>query len=327
MAAALMAARHFNERDPSVVPELAGEFYQSNCTYQIDLNPERSKVIDSQLKGQAAGREVMNYIKEKSHGCPMVGPYSDDIAKALSNIAWSVGVPNVLYHALDYDLSNKELYPYTSQTNAMTLELLYPLIQYLNYTGRNNFISVLYEVDGRATALVNEALIRILRGSGMFANRQGFISQDRGGILYEDNTVRAALNNIKQEGNFRTIVVLLDPINAYRTLPQLAEAAEDLAMNTGEHVWVFFGTSLLPFVVKGKLQEDELIVKLLQGAALIDYVDGFMVDGDQDPFFQSWRSQDASMARLLNEMDPVPPGIPSYHFAKDDFFQRYSPVQ
>jgi Receptor family ligand binding region len=326
MAAALMAARHFNERDPLVVPELADEFYQSNCTYQIDLNPERSKVIDSRLKGQAAGKEVMNYIKENSHGCPMVGPFSDDNAKALSNIAWSVGVPNVLYHALDYELSNKELYPHTSQTNAMTLDLLYPLVQYLNYTGRDNFISVLYEVDGRTAA----SLIRILRGVGMFANQQGFITQDHGGIrgiLYEDNTIHAALRSIKEDGNFRTIVVLLDPININETLPQLAAAAEDLGMNTGEHVWIFFGAPLLPIVARGKLQEDELIVKLLQGAALIDYVDGFVVDGDQDLFFQSWRSQDASMARLLNEMNPVPPGTPGYHLVEDDYFQRYSPVQ
>lgn len=61
-------------------------------------------------------------------------------------------------------------------------------------------------------------------------------------------------------------MVLLDRINVNQTLPELARAAEDLKMNTGEHVWVFFGAPLLSIVGRQEVQANELIVKLLQGA-------------------------------------------------------------
>jgi hypothetical protein len=337
MAAALLAAKHFNERDPFVVPELANEFYQNDCTFQIEISGgdenslKSTKVIDSQLMGQAAGKQVLEYIKETGECCPMVGPYADDVAKALSNIAGSAEVPIVLYHALSYELSNKALYPYTSQTNALSLDLLYPLAQYLNYTKRDNFISVLYEVESNMVSSLHEALIRILGSSGLFANREGFVHADSPigfeGILYDDNTIHAALQRLKERGNFRTIVVLLDPININRTLPRLAEAAEDLGMNSGEHVWIFFGTPVEPMVSKRELQENELILKLLQGAAVLDYVDGFSVDGEQDAFLQSWRRQNITMVRLLSQMNPIIAGDPGYYFVEDDYFQTHTPVQ
>jgi hypothetical protein len=343
MAAALLAAKHFNERDPSVVPELSNEFYQKHCNLQIDLSigdddddnnvigPKTTRVIDSQLTGQIAAKQVMKYMTESGEGCPMVGPYADDAAKVLSNVAGSIEVPIVLYHALGYELSNKALYPYTSQTNALSLDLLYPIVQYLNYTGRDNYISVLYEVGGRSISSLPEALILILRSSGIFANREGFINTDSPigieGVVYTDNTIHAALRRFQKQGNFRTIVVLLDPVNINHTLPRLAEAAEDLAMNNGEYVWIFFGTPVEPMVSKKQLQENELILKLLRGAAVIDYVDGFSVDGDQDPFLRSWRRQNSTMVSLLNKMNPIKAGDPGYHFAEDDYFQNHIPVQ
>ncbi|KAL3919197.1 MAG: hypothetical protein SGILL_003875, partial [Bacillariaceae sp.] len=330
MSSALMAAQHFNERNPAVVPELIDPLYQQ-CTYQIDL--DESVVIDSQLVGQAAGIKVMRRIqKQGGRGCAMVGPYADDNARGISNIAWSVGVPIVLNHALDYELSNKELYPYTTQINAMVLDVLFPLVQFLISLGRDNFISVLYQVDDRTSSQMQEALTRMLRGQDMFTNRQGFIVSDenaRGlqGILNEDNSVEAALSQLKQDGNFRTIVVLLDAVELHTTLPLLAQAAEDLNMNKGDYVWVFFGSNILPLVDKDTVLENELIVKLMQGAALVDYLDPFYVDGLRDPFLRSWVTQGNDTVDQLNDMNPLEEGDPGYFFAEDDYFRTFSPSQ
>ncbi|KAG7342651.1 hypothetical protein IV203_020595 [Nitzschia inconspicua] len=120
--------------------------------------PATSRVIDSQQTGQSPGVEVIDYIKQTSHQC----------------------------------FNSKLLYPYKSQTNALSLDLMYPLVQYLTYTGRNNCISILYEVDGRTTGALNEALSRTLRGSDMLANQQDFINRDKEGIrgiFCEDNTI------------------------------------------------------------------------------------------------------------------------------------------
>ncbi|KAG7371751.1 7 transmembrane sweet-taste receptor of 3 GCPR [Nitzschia inconspicua] len=202
------------------------------------------------------------------------------------------------------------------------------MVQYLKHTGRDNFISILYGVDGRTTGALNEALNRTLRGSNMFAHQHVFINRDKEGfrgIFYEDNTIWTALRQFKDQGNFRTIVVLLDPPNKNQTLPLLAQAAENLEMNTGEHVWIFFGSPFLP-IVEGELREDGLTVKLLQGAALITYVDGFMVDGQIDPFLQSWKNQSTDMVETLNIMNPLEPGSHGYYAIEDDYFQLHSPT-
>lgn len=219
----------------------------------------------------------------------------------------------------------------------MLLDVIYPLVQWLYDKGRTNYVSVLYEVKTQVPASVQEALIRVLRGQGYFANRQGFITNNKNsiglqGLLLEDNTLDASLRTFKAEGNFRTIVVLLEAVGIIDTIKELAEAAEVHGMNNGDHVWVFFGTDMLPLfsTQQPQLIDDDdqydLVRKLLQGAALIDYVDGFIVDGEDDPFLQEWRRQDDTMIDLLKEVNPVLEGQPGYFMPNDDYFQTHDPV-
>ena len=62
-AAAFLAATHFNNRDASVVPELADPFFRDECTFQFDLNA--SHAIDTGMYGNYGGREMLRLIRRE----------------------------------------------------------------------------------------------------------------------------------------------------------------------------------------------------------------------------------------------------------------------
>lgn len=100
MATALIAMNHFNERNPTIVPQLSE--YTQNCSYKFDTTTQDSGgggsyIIDSQLVGghQTVGTEILKKLVQTKRPCAIVGPYTDDAARAVSNLAWSIGVPLV----------------------------------------------------------------------------------------------------------------------------------------------------------------------------------------------------------------------------------------
>ena len=45
--------------------------------------------------------------------------------------------------------------------------------------------------------------------------------------------------------------------------------------------------------------------KLLNGMGTINMLDKFAYEGDEDPFLTSWRSQNATFVKRLNEVNPI----------------------
>ena len=86
----------------------------------------------------------------------------------------------------------------------MALDLLYPLVQFLISLGRNNFVSILYQIGGsdhNANAGGND---EDTAKSNMFTSRQGFITtgveDGLKSILFQDNSIYAAMIKHKEDG-------------------------------------------------------------------------------------------------------------------------------
>jgi hypothetical protein len=326
MAAAILAATHFNERNSEVVPELADPLFRG-CRYQIDFN--NSRVVDSQVVGFHSGEMVLQDLLQSQRPCAMVGPIGDSVGKALSVLAASLRVPIVLYQTLDYELANAALYPYTMQTNALVFDLVFPVIQFLITKGRREYVSVLYELGGKVSNALHEGISRVLQSQQINTNSQGFIASGEFGLEGLDaaeSSVTAALRRFKDAGNYRTIVVLLEGHYVDQTIEELARSAEIYDMSNGEHFWVFVGPDLLALAENTVVKNNTAIHKLLQGAAVINYVDGFAVDKETDPFLKSWRGQDETMVDLLKRLNPIAPDEGGFFDPGWDYFQTNDPT-
>jgi Receptor family ligand binding region/7 transmembrane sweet-taste receptor of 3 GCPR len=324
MAAALLAATHFNNRDPSVVSQLEDPFFRS-CKFRFDLN--RSRVIDSQLMNGHATGEILSEILEKGRPCAIAGPYTDHSAMGVSTLAGTMEVPVVLYHANDWFLAFDRLDPFLIQTNPLLFELIPPFVDFLNSIGRK-YVTLLYSLQSPSTTLLQEALTRILQNRGIHVGAFGFQSSPPGdieGSHYPDNNVDVALRHAKSSGNFRTVVVLNNFLLADVEILNLASAAEAFAMNGGEYFWSFLGGLPLQYLETPEFRNNRNVTKLLSGAASIDVLEGFMIDKEEDSFLRSWKEAGPATVDILKQSYPLSTDSPGYFSPEENYFQVSDP--
>jgi hypothetical protein len=192
------------------------------------------------------------------------------------------------------------------------------LVDFLQYRGRTNYIGLIYSSTNvgtqRREALTdNMAELEMEYVTSSFAHEK-----DKGESHTGQHTAFAAMKKIKESG-FRTIVVAMEFASA--ELQPLADAAEELGMNNGDHFWVWFDN----FELSEELFKNRNVTKLIDGSAwLLPLSYKFaMLDfkGKKDPFARAWRTQGKEAVNRLNAANPIKSGATGFFFADYDFFK------
>jgi hypothetical protein len=320
MAAAVLAAKHFNDRDISVVPELN---MLGDCKIQFDLNI--SQIFDTGIVGKQALIQMQSRILQKGPPCAVAGPYFDGPAKDLSVLSSSVQIPIVIHRGIDIDLLFNSSHPFLTLSSPAMVELAGVVISFLQSKGRTNYIAILHAISDTALQ-ITQILTRLLKNVGMTSEVFGYVPEQSRvqGALREENDMPAALRGIKDLG-FRTIVVISEEIDLEINIPKMADSAEASGVNNGEHLWVFYSGLPLVYATDPKVKENANITKLLGGAALVMPSEGFLIDESNDRFLVAWRDQDVSFVELLKSFNPILEGMPGYYAPEDDYFLTVDP--
>jgi len=317
LAAALLAAEHFNSRDASVVPELSS--LGAACNVQIDL--EHSFAFDTGTIGHNASRRFIQHLSSSSQTtgalpCAIVGPYSDIPAMELSVLASSTEIPMVVARSTNQRVVLDEFSPFTSQVWPDLFENSRLAVEFLLQRNRTDFISLLYTVSDNNIQR-RELIAWQLDFYGITWEAQP---------LYKVGAISPleSLQRVKSRG-YRTIIVCLDNYKA--EFPVIAEAADALGMNNGDYFWFWFGymDPVYMYSLNPTYQ------RILRGSGMVLPIEMYMLvfeteaSNSSDPFLQAWRSVDQGFIDRLNELNPMSEDEIGYEYADENFFERQRP--
>jgi Receptor family ligand binding region len=329
MAAAVMAMEHFNERDASVVPELAQENY-TNCNVTFDLT-NRSRFFDTSIDTHLSTRLFMQNIIESGGiiPCAIAGPHDDLPSQLLSTFAASLSIPLVAHRAFNLRFDSPFYSPFSSQVYPDMITTADVLVSFLKHAGRNNYTALLYIV--KDTSIQRHEVVSLTLGAYGFRYKSypfKHSSDDALGNASEEGiepTLRlsSTFSQMKEDG-YRTIVAMME--NPEVELYLLAHAAEVAEMNGDDYVWIFLGSDLSAFTLPAVQLLDLSSLKLLAGSVMISPLEDFYIDPDNDRFSMAWKSQDASFVNRLNAFHSVAKGMPGFYEAEADYFQSILPL-
>jgi hypothetical protein len=313
MAAAWMAMEHFNARDPVVVTELEDPEFQE-CTITFDMegqNSTRTAFFDTASFGQQSSRFVFDNFQQNLDGlpCAFVGPFFDIPAMNIAAMAASARVTHIPTGEHDARLGDDFLSPYTTVIYPRYGDIARILGLFVETHQRTNFVATLFAYS--------DAGISLQEACGGALDIVGVKQRKSFGYwppIHENSPpgleMADAMQKVKASG-YRTIVVIMDSF-AFE-LPLLADLAEELNMNTKDYVWIFLpqydqdtvdGLSKLPDSMTQMLNPPvpsyKNVPKLIKGAALIQPVEGFQINPEQDKYTQVWKSINESFVERLN---------------------------
>jgi hypothetical protein len=310
MSAALLAIEHFNSRNASVVPELASASLES-CNTRFDTN--LSRVLDSSVVTHLASE---SFLEQEILPCAIAGPFNDLPAEDLSVLALSFKIPLVTHRAHNVRVVSDYFSPYSSMVYPTVVASARKLVDFLQHRGRTNYIGFIYSLTIVGTQR-REALTLLLNELGMKYVTSSFSIENEFGEVYAgQQTAFMAMKKMKESG-FRTIVVSVE--FALQDLQSVADAAEELGMNKGDHFWVWFGN----FELSEELLKNSNVTKLVNGSAWLLPLSNAVLDpaGTWDPFAMAWKTQGKEAVDRLNAANPIKPGEAGFFFADDDWFQ------
>lgn len=308
MASSLIAMRVFNERDATVVPELAQELFQ-DCNVKFDF--DNSLVFNTQTTGHYAAQQLQ---EQESYPCAIAGPFNDMPAQELSVLAAASKFPVTVHRAFNLRVVADDFSPYTSQVFPDLMAHGDQLVAFLRFIGRTDYIAAIYALSDTGIQR-SEVLSLSLAGAGMKHRLISYLVPGWEGTA--DETIRMAMKQVKDSG-YRTIVMAPELI--LRELPLIAAAAEEFGLNNGDYVWVLFGQIDPAMLELG----NNNVTKLLSGAAWAGPLELHYVD-ESSLFLRAWIQSNANDVDRANAANPIEPGEPGHFFAEPDFFQVYRP--
>mmetsp|Transcript_37639 Transcript_37639/g.78097 ORF Transcript_37639/g.78097 Transcript_37639/m.78097 type:complete len:866 (-) Transcript_37639:1504-4101(-) len=333
MAAALLATQHFNARDTNIIPELAE---LEGCNVQLEI----TKVFDTGYTSHQSARQVMNHLLlavdsntssplgpngEQREVCSFVGPSNDIPARDLSSIAYASDIPlvstwreGIVRDSGGRDMMTASVYPDLMEFAAI-------ISSYLIFQERTDYVAILYPFSdlgfqkrGSIGVMLDFNNVRWISTEYVVDYDESTLLQNVGaaGGLLEARTIRRAVERIKEAG-YRTVLIIMEDSDLMLT--QIADAVEEMGMNSGDHF----------FMLYDPVSEDELtlstnVSKLLEGACYVLPLSRDMTASApfDDAVLKSWGQQDKNFPRKLNELNPINENEPGFMFAQDDFFQN-----
>ena len=312
LSAAMLAAAHFNSRDPAVVPQLAE---LGDCTITLDIK----RVFDA----GSYNSDGIRWIKEAEPCCGIAGPWDDKTTRDISVLAQAYEVPLVSTGSREPPIVDSLFNDYASSVKADLKVSGQEIAKYLLWKERNNYIAFLYDFS-QGNFQRREVLGAIFDTVGVEWMSSSFaagnvISEASTDYLEESRTVRKAMEAIKERG-YRTIVVALsDP---YLSMQELADAAEEFGMNNGDYLWLFYDDSFVPSIFQ---RGNENVTKVMAGSAWVEAPPLRYIPGSKDPFSEIYAQQGPEFAREVAALMPKSPGEPGYVEIDDDYFQGKLP--
>ena len=187
------------------------------------------------------------------------------------------------------------------------------IADFLVHKGRSDFIGLLCDTSVTNTQR-REALGLQLESRKIRWMSSNYESE---ATAQESRSIRSAMKRIKERG-YRTIVICQS--NPLSTFQQIADAAQELEMNRGEHFYVWFDEFELP----NALGINSNVSKIVEGSVWVmpppmSYL------GVDFAFPKVWAEQGEDLVNSVNTLNPVPEGSPGHIHASSDYFQKTPP--
>lgn len=301
LASALMAVDHFNQRDASVVSELPSLL--QDCS---DVKISDISVLDTGTNEHLAIEDLLR-IRDTPNA--IVGPYNEIPALELSVLATTLQIPIVAHRADDSNLLMADKHPYFSQVNPDTLSEVAFLGSYLNHTGRDDFIAVLYSTSASTMQKVDLLRVILLDQHKMSQVRTFSYHNTNDGITkaLPDASIQSALERVKATG-FRTIVWITDDIPQDAHL--VHEAASSLELDLGHHFWIIPGgnnqqNSQEQFEFIEYARENFQPTNFFVGSAFLTSYDGTSMT-TRNAFENATLALNQSFVQRLDAITPIP---------------------
>jgi hypothetical protein len=306
LAAAVLAMQHFNDRNARVVPELAA--LTEGCTVQFDL--QASRVFDTESSTHRASRD---FLATRQIPCAMAGGWTNLPAIDLSILAHSYKIPFAAHRAPNARVTETVSSPFTALVHPDIVAQTQVSLGYLRYVGRLDYIALLYSQTESVLAK-RETWGTALDGFNMTWMSSGYKprvgdSKTPGQPLYV-NAYAEALQRVKDSG-YRTVVILMDNIRS--EVPSIADAVEELQMNTGDYLFFVYDMGDGPAL---RLPNAN-VTKLFAGSSTVIPTSNAFFQPKNDPFTNSWDEDLGDLIETINALNPIAPGEPGYANAEN----------
>ena len=356
MATAYVAMKHFNQRDASVVPQLAT---LQDCSVQFstmtvgdsssgttrattttggggggddkeDDDPTNSiravlQATKEALLVSVAGQER---IDTEALPCAVLSPPNQDkTALQIQVLTNSFQLPVVVYDS-ESDLLLQQQYPSTVGLVVSTQRRATALASYLQQAVDRSDLVMLYPKDEPSAHDLAQAL---QEQQQQYALNVHLLTEDESVRAMTKEDRRALLQQVQLTG-IRTIFLNFD---RFEILQEYAVLLQEENMLTFDFLYVL--SSRVPLVVASDDDDDDenntnatnsgssAMKQLLAGAMTFQPLDGFAQNNPQDdPFWQAWKQQNATDVAYLNTLLPF--SAKQSFQPPADYFQTTNPV-
>lgn len=300
---------HFNNRDASVIPEIAA--LDEQCTVYFS----EIKLENSRADGPVSVRTLWDatITDESARPCAILGPLVEgenyDLQPALS----ALDIPMIVHH-IESDLLALDDIPETVTLSLTAQGRAQAMMEYLSNRG---FLADWYPALEQDIVL-GETLERI---GEKFDLELAFYMQNAPPLnVTEEEYLRQNLLNMKETGITTIMVALKDA----SFVPMFADMLNELEMLFDDYIYILSPSLVLVesfSTLYGEQVPESAVDKFLRGALVFERMDGFEVNS-KDLFLSAWRGQSEGQVRRLNDMVPI-----TWLNAAPDYFQTALPAK
>ena len=295
----MLAMDHFNQRDASVVPELAD--VPTTCSLYF---PEPI-IVDSETSSSVSVKALWDETRQTGEvPCAVLGAVFEEANLDLLPAVEAFGIPLLSYYNENVDLVQD------ANVVATTLSIQGRSRAMLRYLSSREYLAIWHSNTPQENALT-ETIVALASDSlqvNAFRNSVG------------DN-VRQRLEQMKETGIKTIFFAIFEPA----LMPGYASILDELSMLESDFLYIL-PPELIPVdtvgLLYGEQRPNSPLDKLLAGALVFDRLDGFRADEVNDPFLQSWQLQNATTVDRLNAAVPDS----AYYYASQDYFQTIVPA-
>jgi hypothetical protein len=313
MAAAQIAMDHFNERNPSVVPQLAD---LGNCSLYFPPQVVADTQFDHLVSTEAVTDTLQRQCTaDKQIPCGVIGPAIDRAAVHLQSIAGALKIPQMVFYQMSSKLHDG------ATVIGVTVSTQHHVDAMLSYLRGREFLFVVYDTHPQQEELANT-----IQRRAQDYNLQATIAPARQGGTNGDalDANRKVVRDIKMSG-IKTIALSVQKTLA---VVDFATLLEEEGMLTSEYIYILTGASV-PIdrfaTMFAQIETGTPLDKLLSGALIFDRLDNFRWRED-DPFLAAWRQQNSTFVDRMNSLMPLSSDKVGYFLAPADYFQTVDPV-
>jgi len=315
LASAQLAIEHFDARDPSVVPLLAEQEFQS-CPITFSMT---SLFVNTEYHKSAAFDHALK-ASLSNPICAVIGPETYDAVQAVSYITDDIKIPQLAYGTIDERLTNAKAHPSVARPTTDNHEFTEAIIQYLQRPGkRRDYIALVHDLEQYGEQ-IEHTIFEVLDKYGMQLTHHHIVHDIPSSAL-------DAMDFVRQDG-YRTFILATDQTVF---LDRIAEAADALGLLGEEYFYVIIDLTLPSAKLSSIRNEvDSPLDKLLRGAALFRILEPFQYkNSDEDRFLNSWKKQGDDFVERVNALHPLAkkdkqfPSAqgPEYFVANEGYFQ------